>query len=164
MRILGIDPGFGRVGFGILSEEKGKMTVVTHGLIETSACLAFEDRLFEVHLQLKKIIKKYSPTLAAIEQLFFYKNLKTAIDVAQARGVILLTVKQAGIAIEEYTPLEVKQALTGYGRAEKKQVQQMVEQSLGLSKGKLQDDVADALAIAITAGTNRSLKQVMHMG
>jgi len=158
-RILGIDPGFGRVGFGIVEKQGSEWTHVTHGCIETSAKKTFVERILEIHETLEKIIKKYQPTHAALEELFFYKNVTTAIQVGQARGVILLTLVQSGIPVDEFTPLEVKQSLTGYGRAEKSQIQKMVIMLLKLKEKKLQDDAADALAIALTAGQMLKFKQ-----
>ncbi len=150
IRVLGIDPGFGRVGFGVVEYNQGKIQYVAHGLIETSPKKKFADRLVYIHDHIKKIVLQYKPELAGVEELFFSKNVTTAIQVAQARGVILLTLAQENLPLEECTPLQVKQALTGYGRAEKDQVQKMVSMILSLPKEKIQDDAADALAIAIT--------------
>ncbi len=158
-RILGIDPGFGRVGFGIIEKKGSEWLHVTHGLIETSPQKTFVERILEIHETLQKVIKKYEPTRAAIEELFFYKNVTTAIQVGQARGVILLTLVQANLPIDEFTPLEVKQSLTGYGRAEKGQIQKMVLMILKLKDKKLQDDAADALAIALTASQMLNFKK-----
>jgi len=158
-RILGIDPGFGRVGFGIIEKQGSEWVHVAHGLIETSPKKTFVERILEIHQTLEKIIKHYKPTHAGLEELFFYKNVTTAIQVGQARGVILLTLVQAGIPVDEFTPLEVKQSLTGYGRAEKGQIQKMVIMVLKLKEKKLQDDAADALAIALTAGQMLKFKQ-----
>lgn len=160
-RILGIDPGFGRVGFGVIEKKGSEWVHVAHGLIETSPKKTFVERILEIHETLGKIIKQYEPTHAALEELFFYKNVTTAIQVGQARGVILLTLVQAGIPVDEFTPLEVKQSLTGYGRAEKGQIQKMVIMLLGLKEKKLQDDAADALAIALTASTLLQFKEKM---
>lgn len=150
IRILGIDPGYGRVGYGVIEKFAGQERHIAHGLIETSAKEAFIVRLQEIHDALKAVIDQYQPHVAAVEQLFFAKNTKTAIDVAQARGVILWTLVEAGLEIKECTPLQVKQALVGYGKADKRQVQQMVQMILQLPKGKMQDDAADALAVAVT--------------
>ncbi len=160
-RILGIDPGFGRVGFGIVEKQGTEWVHVAHGLIETSPKKTFVERILEIHQTLEKIIQEYQPTHAALEELFFYKNVTTAIQVGQARGVILLTLVQAGIPVDEFTPLEVKQSLTGYGRAEKGQIQKMVIMLLKLKEKKLQDDAADALAIALTASTLLNFKEKM---
>ena len=158
-RILGIDPGFGRVGFGIIEKNGTEWVHVAHGLIETSSKKTFVERILEIHETLQKIIREYQPTHAAIEELFFYKNVTTAIQVGQARGVILLTLVQAGIPVDEFTPLEVKQSLTGYGRAEKGQIQKMVIMLLHLKEKKLQDDAADALAIALTVSQMQNFKK-----
>lgn len=152
MKILGIDPGFGRVGFGVIEGNKDIWEAVAYGCIETQSQASFVDRLETIHQELKKIIDTYTPDRAAVEELFFYTNVKTAIQVSQARGAILLTLRQANIPIDEFTPLEVKQALTSYGRAEKSQVQTMVQLLLHLGKEKMQDDAADALAVALTGG------------
>jgi crossover junction endodeoxyribonuclease RuvC len=157
-RILGIDPGFGRVGFGVIEKRGSEWVHVVHGLIETSPKKTFVERILEIHQTLQKIIVKYEPTSAAVEELFFYKNVTTGIQVAQARGVILLTLMQAGLSVDEFTPLEVKQSLTGYGRAEKGQIQKMVLMVLRLKEKKIQDDAADALAIALTAGAIQKYK------
>jgi len=149
VRILGIDPGFGRMGFGVIEKVSGEFQHVAHGCIETSPKDTFADRLLTIDRELNSVIKKYTPTHAAVEELFFYKNAKTVIDVSQARGVILLRLKKANLPLFELTPLQVKQALVGYGRAEKKQVQKMVQLVLSLGTGSLQDDAADALAVAI---------------
>lgn len=153
-RILGIDPGFGRIGFGIIEGSGRDWKPVAHGCIETSSKKGFIERLEDVHTVLKYIIKKYHPTHSAVEELFFYKNVKTAIDVGQARGVILLTLREAGLPISEYTPLQIKQSITGYGRAEKGQLQRMVRMMLGIKKAITPDDAADALAIALTCGAS----------
>ncbi len=155
MRILGIDPGFGRVGFGIIEKKGGEWTHVAHGCIETSSKKKLSERLVEVHADLETVIKKYRPDSAALEELFFAKNAKTAMDVGQARGVIFLTLLQAGLSVDEFTPLEVKQAVTGYGRAEKVQLQKMITLLLKLPKKPLPDDAADALAVALTSGLTK---------
>lgn len=150
-RILGIDPGVGRVGWGVIEGRGVDWTYVAHGCIETLATTPLHRRLLEIRQALQSLVETYSPTHAAIEELFFYNNAKTAFSVGQARGVALVTLSEAGITIAEYTPLEVKQALTGYGRAEKRQVEHMVKLQFGLV-GTVQDDAADALAIALTCG------------
>ena len=162
MRILGIDPGFGRIGYGIIEEKKGEWVHVSHGCIETPAGALFIERLKVLNVALEKIIATYQPTHGAVEELFFYKNVKTALDVGQARGVILLTLVHAGIPVDEYTPLQVKQTMTGYGRADKSQIQAMVQILLHLPKEKLQDDAADALAIALTAGAGMRFKELLR--
>ncbi len=149
MRILGIDPGTATVGWGVIEVQGGKTTSVAYGHISTSKDLAPEKRLAEIASDLETIIKQYQPEEAAVEELFFFKNQKTIISVAQARGVILLTLENFCVSISGYTPLQVKQALTNYGRAEKTQVQLMVQAILKLPTIPQPDDTADALAIAL---------------
>jgi len=151
-RILGIDPGYGRVGWGVIEGVRNKWTHVAHGCIETSMHEPFLERLLELEKALKDIIYKYQPDRAGVEDLYFAKNVKTAMKVGQARGVILLTLAAAGLPISEFTPLQVKQAMTGYGRAEKQQVEKLVALELGWKEKIRPDDAADALAIALTAG------------
>ena len=149
MRILGIDPGFAIVGWGVIEYEASRFRVVGYGSIQTPAGMKLEDRLAAVYKELVEIIDKFTPDAMAVEELFFNTNLKTGIKVAQARGVILLAAVNKGIELAEYTPLQVKQAVTGYGRAEKNQVITMVTMLLGLAKPPKPDDTADALAIAV---------------
>ena len=158
MRILGIDPGFAIVGWGVIEYEASRFRVVGYGSIQTPAGMKLEDRLAAVYKELVEIIDKFTPDAMAVEELFFNTNLKTGIKVAQARGVILLAAVNKGIELAEYTPLQVKQAVTGYGRAEKNQVITMVTMLLGLAKPPKPDDTADALAIAVChahSGTSR---------
>lgn len=150
MRVIGIDPGTAIVGYGIIDYNKNKYSIVDYGVILTSKDLSNEERLEIVYNELDKILKKYKPEFMAIEDLFYFKNNKTVISVAQARGVILLAGKQNNIPMSNYTPLQVKTGITGYGKAEKKQVQLMVQKFLGLSEIPKPDDAADALAICIT--------------
>lgn len=154
MIILGIDPGFAITGYGIVDKQGDKYKHIAYGVITTDSKLAFQERLKITHEELDKIIKKYNPELFSIEELFFAKNTKTAINVAQARGVIILTAIQNKLKIFEYTPLQIKQAITGYGRADKNQIQQMIKMLLKLEKIPKPDDAADALAIAITCGNS----------
>jgi crossover junction endodeoxyribonuclease RuvC len=149
MRIIGIDPGTGILGFGVIDAKAGKTTLVTAGVITTPAHTPLADRLEEIYLELTSIIKETKPEFMAIEQLFFAKNVTTAMSVSHARGVAMLTGKQAKLKIEEYTPLQIKQTITGYGKADKKQVQEMVRIQLGLKDVPKPDDCADALAAAI---------------
>ncbi len=149
MIILGIDPGYAIVGFGILKYENNRFTVLDFGAITTPAGMEFTERLKSIYEDLSYLFDKYNPDALAIEKLFFNTNKKTAVDVAQARGVILLAAKMHGAECFEYTPLQVKQSVVGYGRAEKKQVQEMTKQLLGLSAVPKPDDTADALAMAI---------------
>lgn len=152
MIILGIDPGIAIVGWGVLEYSGSKFTVLGYGSIQTPSTMATEDRLCAVYSELKDIIQKYKPEHMAIEELFWNTNQKTGIRVSEARGVILLCGRMHGLEIHEYTPLQVKQAVVGYGRAEKKQVITMVTMLLGLLKPPKPDDTADALAIAICHG------------
>lgn len=150
MIIVGIDPGIGRVGWGIIQEEKGDLKAIDFGCFETSAKTRPEERLLQINQFLGKLFKKFRPEVMSVEELYFAANAKTALIVGQARGAILLSAAQAKIPTHSYTPLQVKQSLTGYGRAEKKQIQAMVKVILNLSSPPKQDDAADALAIAIT--------------
>lgn len=150
MRILGIDPGTGILGFGVLEINKGKMQLVDAGVIRTPVKQDDAIRLATIYEELTDIIVTTKPGIMSVEKLFFAQNVTTAMTVAQARGVVLLCGQQAGLTIFEYTPLQIKQALTGYGRAEKKQIQEMVRVMLGLTEVPKPDDCADALAAAIT--------------
>lgn len=149
MRILGIDPGIAIVGWGVVDYVGGKFRPVAYGAIRTEANTPTEDRLCSVYEDLTTVIERYKPDTLAIEELFWNTNQKTGIIVAEARGVILLCAKQHGLDINEYTPLQIKQAVVGYGRAEKKQVISMVTMMLGLPKPPSPDDTADAIAVAI---------------
>lgn len=147
--ILGIDPGLADTGFGVIHKNGNQLTMIDYGSIKTKAGQPLEKRLLEIHQSLVKLIKAHRPTAISIEKLFFCKNLKTAIDVGQARGVVLLTAGQYQLQISEFTPLEIKLALTSYGKANKDQVKQMVKNILRLEKLPKSDDAADALACAI---------------
>lgn len=149
MRIIGIDPGTGILGFGVIDVMNGKVKLVDAGVITTPAHTPLPDRLEEIYNGLTGIIADTKPTVMAIEKLFFAQNVTTAMSVSHARGVAMLTGKQAGMQIEEYTPLQIKQTITGYGKADKKQVQEMVRIQLGLTEVPKPDDCADALAAAI---------------
>jgi crossover junction endodeoxyribonuclease RuvC len=150
MLALGIDPGTATTGYGLIREtEDGSLQVVDYGVIQTPAELAMPERLLELFHRLRQLILLHQPDCGAVEKLFFEKNVRTAITVGQARGVTLLALAEAGLAIGEYTPLEVKQAVAGYGGADKNQVQQMVKALLGLADIPRPDDAADALAVAI---------------
>ena len=156
MRILGIDPGLATVGWGVIDDINGKQKPVAFGVILTPKEDKLPDRLLMIENDLKSLIAKFEPDEIALEELFFNNNQKTAINVAQARGVILLTCKKECGKMYEYTPLQIKQALTGYGRAEKRQIQEMTRTFLNLPKIPKPDDAADALAVALThAHTNR---------
>lgn len=160
MRTLGIDPGIATTGFGLVEEQGQKLVFIEHGVIKTSPKQNSKDRLQKIFIEAKQIIKAFKPQAVAIEKLFFGKNSKTAMTVGQARGVMLLCAAEAGVAVSEYTPLEVKIALTGYGRAEKKQIQQMVKTLLGLADIPKPDDAADALAIAICHHNSHKIKNL----
>ena len=149
MIILGVDPGTAITGVGILQSDGDELVLVAYGAITTPANWQMPRRLQHIHAELAALILQHQPTDAVIEKLFFSKNVRTALSVGQARGVALLAAAQAGLAIHEYTPLQIKQAVVGYGRAEKIQIQQMVKVLLGLDRLPQPDDAADALAIAI---------------
>ncbi|MBR4112901.1 MAG: crossover junction endodeoxyribonuclease RuvC [Ruminiclostridium sp.] len=149
MRIIGIDPGYAIVGFGVLEYNRAQFQVVDYGAVTTPADMDFNSRLLEIYNDLCYILDKFKPDFLAIERLYFTSNQKTAIDVAQARGIVLLAARQRNIEIFEYTPLQVKQSVTGYGKAVKKQVQEMTTRILKLPEIPKPDDTADALAIAI---------------
>jgi crossover junction endodeoxyribonuclease RuvC len=150
MRIIGIDPGTGILGFGVIDVERGKAQLVDAGVIRTPAKQEDAIRLQTIFDELTEIIAQTKPQAMSVEKLFFAQNVTTAMTVSQARGVVLLTGQQAGLTIHEYTPLQIKQAITGYGRAEKKQIQEMVRVILQLQEVPKPDDCADALAAAIT--------------
>lgn len=149
MVILGIDPGYAIIGWGVLEYRANKFTVIDYGAVTTKANTPFPSRLYDIYEGISGVIKKYSPSVMSMEKLFYNNNAKTVIDVAQARGVITLAARQNGLEIAEYTPLQVKQSVTGYGRAVKKQVQEMTRIILNLEKIPKPDDTADALAMAI---------------
>jgi len=150
MRVLGIDPGTAIVGFGIIDYKDKKFDLIDYGCIYTDKDMEMPKRIMKIYEDLDILIKKYKPDFVAIEELFYFKNNKTVISVSQARGVMLLCAQQHEIPISEYTPLQVKIGITGYGRAEKKQVQIMVQKLLNLREIPKPDDAADAIAIAIT--------------
>lgn len=158
MLILGIDPGLARLGWGIISEEKSKLNLVDYGCFETSSESKEPDRLNAIHHFLTTLIKTHTPDVVSIEELFFAKNARTAMMVGQARGVVLLSATLSKLPIFSYTPLQVKQALSGYGRADKLQMQLMVKSILNLTKIPKPDDAADALSIAITHAFSYKLK------
>ncbi|MDO4582182.1 MAG: crossover junction endodeoxyribonuclease RuvC [Bacillota bacterium] len=149
MIIMGLDPGTAITGYGVIEAAAGKYRALSYGCLRTDSKLAMPQRLLSLYQQLAALIQEHQPEQIAVEQLFFNKNITTAVPVGQARGVLLLCAAQQGIALAEYTPLEVKQALTGYGRADKQQIQYMISRLLNIETPK-PDDAADALAIAIT--------------
>jgi len=152
IRILGIDPGYAIVGFGVLDYDGIRFTPVEYGAMLTEAGTPFPERLRAIHEDIEFIFDKFSPDCMAIERLYFTTNQKTAIDVAQARGITVLSAAMRKVPVSEYTPLQVKQSVVGYGKAEKKQVMEMTKQLLGLAQIPKPDDAADALAIAICHG------------
>jgi len=149
LRVMGIDPGIAIVGFGFIDKNGSKLTPVQYGCIQTEAHTPDEDRLLHVYEGTVQLIEKYQPDTVAFEKLFFNRNVTNAMSVSQARGVMILAAKQKGLPIAEYTPMQVKQAVVGYGKAEKRQVQEMIRMFLNLQKIPKPDDVADALAVAV---------------
>ncbi|MCM3339447.1 crossover junction endodeoxyribonuclease RuvC [Paenibacillus sp. MER TA 81-3] len=167
MRILGIDPGIAIVGFGFVDKQGSKIVPVQYGSIQTEATTAPETRLLQVFEAAEELLDRYKPDAMAVEKLFFNRNVTTAFSVGQARGVTILAAAKRGISIAEYTPMQVKQAVVGYGKAEKKQVQEMVRIFLKLKEVPKPDDVADALAVAIchahSSGLNDKLNGVSRI-
>ena len=149
MVILGIDPGLATVGYGVIRCENSKLIPIDYGTIDTAAGTPFPERLSIIYCGMQQLIKTFAPDIAAFEELFFYNNITTAIAVSQARGVALLAAQQAALPLYEYTPMQIKQAVAGYGHAKKPQVQEMVKILLGLKTIPKPDDAADALAVAI---------------
>ena len=164
MLILGVDPGIAIVGYGLIRYENNRFTPVDYGAIETKSTTPTVDRLIQVHEGLYEIVEKYHPDVAAIEELFFQHNQTTIINVAQARGALLMALARHQVPIFEYTPMQVKQAVTGYGRAEKAQIQAMMRMLLGLPAVPKPDDVADALAIAICHANSHKNLQSFRKG
>ena len=149
MRIIGIDPGYAIVGYGVLDLVKSQFSVVNYGAVTTAAGTSFDRRLMEIYNDMCTVLDMFKPDCMSIEKLYFTNNKTTGIDVAQARGVILLAAVQRDIEIFEYTPMQVKQAVVGYGKAEKRQVMLMTQRLLGMKEIPRPDDAADALALAI---------------
>ncbi len=147
--ILGIDPGIATTGFGVIEVDSQKLKLIDYGCILTKVGLSHGQRLKQIHEELDALIKKYKPQATAVEKLFFCNNAKTALIVGEARGVVILTICQNNLPIHEFTPLQVKQAVSAYGKADKKQVQQMVKLLLNMKEIPKPDDAADALAVAI---------------
>jgi len=162
MRILGIDPGVATIGFAVLDAEKGKFQLIKCGVITTPAHTPLSDRLCSIYNDLNELITAFRPDAVSVEELFFNTNITTGIAVAHGRGVILLGCRQAGLQIFEYTPLQVKQAVCGYGRAEKKQVMEMVRRLCGLTAAPKPDDAADAVALALCHA--RSSTSLLYRG
>lgn len=157
MIVLGIDPGYAITGYGIIKNVGNRFQTIDYGVIVTNSDLPLPKRLLKLTVELEAIIAEYKPDVAAIEELFFSKNVKTAISVGHGRGVAVTAAARAGLEVYEYTPIQVKQAVVGYGRAEKRQVQQMVKAILGLSEIPKPDDVADALAVAICHSNSQGI-------
>lgn len=164
MIILGIDPGYAIVGYGVIDYRNNHFSVIDYGAILTDAKTPFNERLEKIYDELCGIIERHNPEAMSIEKLFYNSNAKTVIDVSQARGVIMLAAQKNKLPAYEYTPLQVKQSVVGYGRAEKKQVQEMTKRILALEKVPKPDDTADALAMAIChAHASGSLMQNMRI-
>lgn len=164
MRILGIDPGYAILGWGVLEMKGNHFKVISFGSIRTNAQDEMPDRLKKIYNSLMEIIIEHEPEVASIEELFFNTNAKTALMVGQARGVAILACANSGLEIEEYTPLQIKQALTGYGRADKIQVQTMVKTILNLKEVPKPDDTADAIAAAICQGHSSGINKKLRQG
>lgn len=152
MIVLGIDPGVATIGFGVVRAERQKNTLVQYGVITTPPGIPLSSRLLQISDDMEELIRTFHPDEMAVEELFFTKNITTGIAVAHGRGVILLSAERLGVPVFEYTPMQVKQAVTGYGKAVKPQVQEMTRRLLGLQKVPQPDDTADALALAICHG------------
>ena len=163
MRIIGIDPGIPTTGYSILENINGNIRLLDYGCIKTKSGLPNSVRLEQLADDLQTLIKKWQPQFSAIEKLFFQNNIKTAMIVSEARGVIIQTLGHHGVEINEFTPLEVKSAICGYGKADKKMVQQMVKIILGLKNTPKPDDAADAIAIAICLANSLALKQAISV-
>ena len=163
MIILGIDPGYAITGYGVVSYEKNHFTVMDYGAITTKAHTPFEQRLLTLHQQMDVLMERHHPDVMAIEELFFERNTTTAIGTAQARGVEILAAAEANVPVYEYTPMQIKQAVTGYGKADKMQVQQMVKMMLNLPKIIRPDDAADAVAAALTHAASGRMKEQFLM-
>ncbi len=157
MKILGIDPGSGIIGFGLIIKDRN-LKMVDAGIIRTTIGDKDASRLLELYKSMKELVLELKPDVASVEKLFFAKNVTTAMAVSQARGVILLVLEEAGVPIYEYTPLEIKMAMTGYGRATKAQIQEMVRVQLKLKNKPKPDDCADALAAALTHFANHRVQ------
>lgn len=164
MRILGVDPGIATTGFGVVEYDGKRSILVDYGSIRTSPSRCGAARLGVIYSELLQIIARNGPGEVAVEKLFFNRNTTSAMQVGEARGVVILAASHAGLPVYEYTPLQVKQAVVGYGRAEKLQIQQMVRILLSLAAVPSPDDAADALALALCHGQSRKLKAVLERG
>lgn len=161
MRVLGIDPGSVLSGYGIIDEEDDRLFYVASGIIAPSAKHPFPRRLKKIYDDLQKIIQRHHPTQAVVEDLFFAKNVQSALKLGQAKGVAVLAVMHGGIPVFEYSPTEVKQSVVGYGHADKRQVQQMVKTLLALKQAPRQPDATDALAVAICHFHHRRMREML---
>ena len=157
MRLLGIDPGTGITGFGVVDVKDGKYKLVDAGVVRTKAHTPQKERLETIFENISEIIEEHKPQIMSIEKLFFTNNITTAMTVSEARGVVLLCAQQADMQLYEYTPLQIKQAITGYGKADKKQVQEMVRVVMKLKEVPKPDDCADAIAVAVTHAMHAGL-------
>jgi crossover junction endodeoxyribonuclease RuvC len=163
MAVIGFDPGSAITGYGIIEENADhSLQVIDYGVLRTGTELSPPDRLKSIYEQVNQILALHQPQSAAVEKLFFQRNVRTALTVGQARGVLLLALAQTGLPIAEYNPMEIKQAVAGYGKADKKQMQQMVKMLLGLEKIPRPDDAADALAVAICHIHSRKLRNLQQ--
>jgi crossover junction endodeoxyribonuclease RuvC len=168
LTIIGVDPGYAILGYGVIEYRSSRHRLIAFGTVETEKEMPLPFRLKKIYDGLTEIIEKYEPDVCSIEELYFNSNQKTAIKVGEARGAAILACAQAGLSVYEYTPLQIKQALTGYGRADKHQVQEMVRQILGLERTPRPDDAADAVAAAICHANSSAyydkLKDIMYSG
>ena len=164
MTILGIDPGYATVGFGIIQGNRTQQRLIQYGVMRTPADMPFSERLKQIYDDTCLLIQQFTPDVMAVEALFFNKNEKTAISVAHARGVLLLAGESMGVPMFEYTPLQIKQAITGYGRADKKQMMEMVRRLLNMNQIPTPDDAADALAVALCHSRSATNLLTKHGG
>lgn len=162
MLVLGVDPGVALTGYGLVREQEGELEAIAYGVVRTPAGNPLPVRLQTIYRELGELVQAYRPVAGAVEKLFFSKNVRTAMSVGQARGVALLALADAGVVIGEYTPLEIKQAVAGYGAAEKRQVQEMVRTLLGLEVIPQPDDAADGLAVAICHHYHMRIQSLLH--
>jgi len=160
MLVLGVDPGTASTGYGLVRERSGRLEALDFGVVGTPKDIPLPERLLIIHRQLGQLIRVHRPDVLAVEQLFFNRNVRTALAVGQARGVVLLAAAEAGLAVAEYTPPQVKQAVTGYGGADKAQVQGALKLLLGLGTLPHPDDAADALAVAVCCANSRGLERL----